>query len=122
MGSRLNLGLKLSSAHDRIACFGAPPNGLNGPCGGYQYYDTGWCDIQGVTATQVRYDCDTLPGMSGSALWAYHKSGDPCIYAVHRSEGTSAWNVGFRLTEFWVNTTVDLICDTPSVYATYEGC
>lgn len=88
-------------------------------CGGYMYRDINWCRITDVTSKRIFYDCDTLGGMSGGPLWAYHPDGPACIFGVHQAADQG----GARITEARaVGGLLDIICAFPSSCAQHWGC
>jgi hypothetical protein len=113
-------------AYPRENCYYSP-TGVNQPCGGYLYRDIATlnddCDVEDSISTELMYTCDTLHGMSGGAVW---RSQNNCAYGTHTRylhDGDGDYNRAHRFNSNWVNWMIDeMICKTPSAYATYGGC
>jgi V8-like Glu-specific endopeptidase len=99
------------------------PLGQYEQCGGYMYEDIYACQNNYANGVRVRYDCDTLGGMSGAALWEW-EGGGPCLYGTHWGYQPSAnRNQAFRFLSTWIAWTRDtVICPHNSIYNPYSWC
>jgi len=103
------------------------PGGENQPCAGKMYRDIGQfnesCPIADSSATELMYTCDTQGGMSGAALW---RSQNNCAYGTHNwwlIDDSGNYNRAHRFNSSWVSwMKTNVICASPSVYASYPGC